>query len=56
MATFDQVTPLRLMLVSADLEAFKGLCSLLEVLMPNRKDVRLSLTHSATFPDEHGGV
>jgi len=42
--------------VSADLEAFKGSCSLLEALGLDDEDVRLSLTRGTAFPDERGGI
>ncbi|KAI9508276.1 hypothetical protein F5148DRAFT_1197562 [Russula earlei] len=53
---FDQATPLRRTLVSADLEAFEESCSLLEALALDDEDVRLSLARGTAFPDEHGGV
>lgn len=55
-APFDQVTPLRRTLVSTDLEAFEESCSLLETLVLDDEDVRLSLARGMAFPDEHGGV
>ena len=56
MSAFDQATPLRRTLVSADIEAFQESCSLLEALALDDEDVRLSLARGMTFPDEHGGV
>jgi hypothetical protein len=53
---FDEATPLRRTLVSADLEAFEESCSLLEALALDDEDVRLSLARGTSFPDEHGGV
>jgi hypothetical protein len=53
---FDQATPLRRTLVSADLEAFEESCSLFEALALDDEDVRLSLARGTAFPDEHGGV
>lgn len=53
---FDQVTPLRRTLVSTDLEAFEESCSLLEALVLDDEDVRLSLARGMAFPDEHSGV
>ncbi|KAI0273370.1 hypothetical protein BC834DRAFT_853485 [Gloeopeniophorella convolvens] len=53
---FDQATPLRRALVSADFEAFEESCSLLETLALDDEDVRLSLARGLSFPDEHGGV
>ena len=53
---FDQATPLRRTLVTADLEAFEESCSLLEALALDDEDVRLSLARGTSFPDEHGGV
>ncbi|KAI9459464.1 hypothetical protein BJY52DRAFT_1265847 [Lactarius psammicola] len=53
---FEQATPLRRTLVSADFEAFEESCSLLEALALDDEDVRLSLARGMTFPDEHGGV
>ncbi|KAH9001031.1 hypothetical protein EDB92DRAFT_2078658 [Lactarius akahatsu] len=53
---FDEATPLRRTLVSADFEAFEESCSLLEALTLDDEDVRLSLARGLTFPDEHGGV
>jgi len=53
---FDQATPLRRTLVSADFEAFEESCSLLEALTLDDEDVRLSLARGTAFPDEHGGV
>jgi hypothetical protein len=53
---FDQATPLRRTLVSADLEAFEESCSLLEALALDDEDVRLSLARGTAFPEEHGGV
>lgn len=54
--SFDQATALRRTLVSADLEAFEESCSLLEALVLDDEDVRLSLARGTSFPDEHGGV
>ena len=53
---FDQATPLRRTLVSADFEAFEESCSLFEALALDDEDVRLSLARGTAFPDEHGGV
>lgn len=53
---FNQVTTLRRTLVSTDLEAFEESCSLLEALVLDDEDVRLSLARGMAFPDEHGGV
>jgi hypothetical protein len=53
---FEQATPLRRTLISADFESFEESCSLLEALALDDEDVRLSLARGLAFPDEHGGV